>query len=117
MKIESFSWVADANQNGQFGLAAVWHVLQWIYITPGNLLLEALGHVPVTANLFHIQASAQTGYYSLNSWFAALFSLLFWLCVLVELCNLRDFIQAKLRSRRHQPRPRHPHHWPHLHRP
>lgn len=115
MKIESFNWVVDANHDGQISLTEAWHVVQWIYITPGNLLLEILGHVPVAARLFHIQASQQAGYYSLNSWFAALFSLLFWLCVLVELCSLKDAIRARLRRR--QPGQQHSHHWPHLHRP
>jgi hypothetical protein len=109
MNIESLNLLINANHD-DISLAGAWHALQGLYMVPGNLLLEILGNIPVTANLFHIQASQQTGYFSLNSWFSALFSLLFWLCVLVELGNVKDHLKDWLRHR-------HPHRHSHLHWP
>src|SRR3546814_16755332 len=87
MKIESFHWIIAANHDGSISLAEIWHTLQCLYQIPGNLVIEALGHIPVTAELFHIHASEQAGYYSLHTWFSAAFSLFFWLFVLFAISN------------------------------
>lgn len=115
MKIESFKWAIDANNDGSISPDELWHTLQWLYELPGNLMVEALGHVPVVAETFHIHASAQAGYYSLNSWFTAVFSLFFWLFVLVELAKLKDIVKQRLAARpagRKARRSRHKTHFP-----
>jgi len=101
MKIESFNWIVDANHDGRISLNELGHTLLWLYQIPGNLVVETLGHVPVAAHLFHIQASAQAGYYSLNSWFSFVFSLFFWLYALLELSNLKNLVKEKLAQRHH----------------
>src|SRR3546814_10734622 len=99
MKIESFHWIIDANHDGSISLAEIWHTLQWLYQIPGNLVIDALGHIPVTAELFHIHASDQAGYYILNNCFSAAFSLFFWLFVLFSLSNLKAYVQCMLQYR------------------
>lgn len=100
MNIVSLRWVLDTNHDGLISFAETWHTLQWLYQLPGNLFIEGLGHIPVAATTFHIHATAQAGYYSLNSWFTALFSLFFWLFVLVQLAKLKDVIKRRLAYRR-----------------
>lgn len=100
MNIVSLHWVIDANHDGQISLVETWHTLKWLYQLPGNLFVEGLGHIPVAATTFHIHATAQAGYYSLNSWFTALFSLFFWLFILVGLAKLKDIVQRKQAEKR-----------------
>jgi hypothetical protein len=102
MNIVSLHWVIDSNHDGQISLVETWHTLQWLYKLPGNLFIEGLGHIPAAATTFHIHATEQAGYYSLNSWFTALFSLFFWLFVLVQLAKLKDVIKRRLAYRREQ---------------
>lgn len=96
MNIVSLHWVIDANHDGHISLVETWHTLKWLYQLPGNLFVEGLGHIPVAATTFHIHATEQAGYFSLNSWFTAAFSLFFWLFVLIQLAKLKDAIKRRL---------------------
>lgn len=90
MWIESFNLVLDANHDGAISLAEAWHVFGWLYQLPGNLVIEVLGAIPPVANLLQIQASAETGYGSLNGGLATVISLLIWLLVVIQLAGLRE---------------------------
>lgn len=99
MWIESFNVGLDANLDGWVSLAEAWAGLKWLYMLPGNLLLETVGQFPSLAGAFRIRASEETGYASLNGWFSLLFSLVAWLYVLVKLCDLRDWLRQRFASR------------------
>src|SRR5699024_640115 len=55
----------------------------WLYQLPGNLIMEAIGNLPVLPGLLDIQASASTGYSSLNGTITHALSLLFWVAILL----------------------------------
>ncbi len=99
MWIESFNVSLDANLDGWVSLAEAWAGLKWLYMLPGNLLLEIVGQFPSLAGPFRIRASEETGYASLNGWFSLLFSLVPWLYALVKLCDLRDWMRQRFGSR------------------
>jgi len=90
MWIESFNLVADTNGDGVLSRAEAWQVAGWLYQLPGNLVIELLGAIHPVAHLLHIQASAGTGYSSLNGGLATVASTLIWLLILVHLAGLRD---------------------------
>lgn len=90
MWIESFNLVLDTNHDGAITLAEAWHIFSWLYLLPGNLAIELLGNIPPIANLLHIQASAATGYGSLNGGLATVVSLLAWLLLVIQLAGLRE---------------------------
>jgi hypothetical protein len=106
MHIESFNWVVDANQDGTISLPETWETAKWLYQLPGNLVVEAIGHIPHVADLFHIHASQATGYSSFNSWFTSAFALLFWLFILVEASNLQALLLAGRAGKPAQGKPR-----------
>lgn len=101
MWIESFNLVLDTNSDGAISLAEAWHIFEWLYLLPGNLVIELLGALPPIANLLHIRASAEAGYSSLNGVMATAVSLLIWLLVIVEAANLREQWKSK-KMRRHR---------------
>ncbi|HLU20306.1 MAG TPA: hypothetical protein VKZ66_10140 [Pusillimonas sp.] len=101
MWIESFNLVLDANRDGTVSLVEAWQIFEWLYLLPGNLLLELLGSIPPIADLLHIRASPETGYGSLNGVMATALSLLIWLLLLVEAANLRERWKSQ-QMRRHK---------------
>lgn len=79
MYIRTLQWSMDINGDGKLSMWEIWETLRWAFQIPGNLILEAVGQFPALASLLHIQASASTGYASLNSVPAKALTLLFWI--------------------------------------
>lgn len=88
MHIETLNFSMDINGDGVYSRWEIWETLVWAYRLPGNLVVEALGNVPVISDMFGIQASAATGYASLNGPVAVALSLVFWLAVLFALVGM-----------------------------
>lgn len=82
MTVQSLNIVFDINHDGHYSAWEISEVLKDLYHIPGNLLVEALGHIPFIAEPLGIHASQATGYSSLNGTLAVLVSLVFWMLVL-----------------------------------
>jgi hypothetical protein len=88
MKIHALDLVVDLNRDGTYSGWELWEAIKFLYRLPGNLLTEALGHVPYLSSALDIQASASTGYDSLNGLFSVTLSLIFWVLVVFALLSL-----------------------------
>jgi hypothetical protein len=82
MTIQSLAFSLDANQDGAYSAWELWEVCKALYHLPGNLVVEALGQLPIAQHFLHIEASAATGYGSLNGTLAIALSLAFWVAIL-----------------------------------
>lgn len=82
MTIQSLAFSLDANHDGTYSAWELWEVGKAIYHLPGNLAVEALGQLPFAQHYLHIEASATTGYDSLNGTLAIALSLAFWVAIL-----------------------------------
>lgn len=90
MNIQSLKLVVDLNQNGSYSLLELWGAAKFVYYLPGNLIVEALGHIPYLAPLLNIHASQATGYGSLNGLLSVTLTLIFWILVVfgtLTLCS------------------------------
>lgn len=87
MYIRSLQWSMDINGDGKFSMWEMWETVRWAFQLPGNLLLEAIGQFPALATLLHVQASASTGYASLNTVPTKAITLLFWICLFLWLVS------------------------------
>jgi len=101
MWIESFNLVLDTNRDGAISLVEAWQIFEWLYLLPGNLVIELLGAIPPVADLLRIRASPDVGYGSLNGVMATALSLLIWLLLLIEMANLRERWKSQ-QLRRHK---------------
>jgi len=82
MTVQSLNIVFDINHDGHYSAWEISEVLKDLYHIPGNLLVEALGHIPFIAEPLSIHASQAAGYSSLNGTLAVLVSLVFWMLLL-----------------------------------
>ena len=82
MTIQSLAFSLDANHDGTYSAWELWEVGKAIYHLPGNLVVEALGQFPFAQHYLQIEASAATGYSSLNGTLAIALSLAFWVAIL-----------------------------------
>lgn len=96
MHIQTFQWVIDLNADGQVSLWEIWETMRWIFRIPGSLAVEFLGQFPAVAQMLHIEASAATGYGSLDGLLSKVISSLFWVSLLMWLLSLGS-----------KPKPRH----------
>lgn len=88
MKIQALDLVVDLNRDGTYSGWELWEAIKFLYRLPGNLLTEALGHIPYLSSALGIQASEASGYASLNSLFAVTLSLIFWVLVVFAMLTL-----------------------------
>lgn len=82
MYIRSLAFSIDTNNDGLYSVWELWEVAKAIYRLPGNLVVEGLGNLPWVASFLNINASASTGYSSLNGTLAIALSLVFWVAIL-----------------------------------
>ncbi len=78
MHFQTFQWAIDLNSDGHISLWEIWETVRWVFRIPGSLVIELLGQFPALAQLLNINASATTGYASLDSLFTKVLSLFFW---------------------------------------
>lgn len=88
MKIQALDLVVDLNRDGTYSGWELWEAIKFLYRLPGNLITEALGHLPYVSSTLGIRASEATGYDSLNGLFAVTLSLIFWVLVVFILLTL-----------------------------
>src|SRR5690554_1555376 len=88
MKIQALDLVVDLNRDGTYSGWELWEAIKFLYRLPGNLLTEALGHIPYVSSALGIQASEASGYASLNGLFAVTLSLIFWVLVVFAMLTL-----------------------------
>ena len=88
MNIQSLVWTIDLNNDGSYSAWEILETVRWVFRIPGNLILEALGNTPYLSSLLHIEASAATGYNSLNGSLASSLSLIVWALALVGILTL-----------------------------
>ncbi len=91
MKIEALNFYVDINGDGRYSGWELWEAVKWVYHLPGSLLIEGLGNTPYISGWLGIQASEATGYASFNNWIVVLFSLLFWLALLIFLVSIKHY--------------------------
>jgi hypothetical protein len=88
MKIQALDLVVDLNHDGTYSGWELWEAVKFLYRLPGNLITEALGHIPYVSSTLDIKASEATGYGSLNGLLAVTLSLIFWVLVVFALLTL-----------------------------
>lgn len=88
MNIQSLHLVIDINNDGRYSAWELWEAIKFVYRLPGNLLVEAIGQIPPLSSALHIQASAATGYASLNGLLSVTLTLIFWVIVVFGLLTL-----------------------------
>ncbi len=76
MRIYTFQLLSNLSQDPA-GWSA-WSLLSWLYRLPGSLFLEAVGNIPAVTQILPIQASAATGYSTLDGRIVNVLSLFFW---------------------------------------
>lgn len=81
MHIQTFQWLQQIIETPSS--FSFWQMLRWLYRLPGSLVIEALGQVTPLAQWLHIQASAATGYASLDGRIIHVLSLFFWAALLL----------------------------------
>ena len=88
MKIQALDLVVDLNHDGRYSGWELWEAIKFLYRHPGNLITEALGHIPYVSSTLGIHASEATGYDSLDGLLAVTLSLIFWVLVVFGLLTL-----------------------------
>src|SRR5690625_1140484 len=82
MQFQTFQWVMDIDGNGTLSSWEIWETIRWAFRVPGSLVVELIGQYPALAQLLGISASPETGYASLDGFYAKVLSILFWLPLL-----------------------------------
>jgi len=104
MQFQTFQWVMDIDGNGTLSLWEIWETIRWIFRIPGSFVVELIGQVPALAQLLNISASPETGYASLDSLYAKIISIFFWLPLLFWILSYGSNRPRKTAKKR-QPKP------------